>query len=266
VGSATPSESWCIEESAGVRVIRCAALERFPTVRHAFSTRAGSGDLGGPDSTGEELVERRRAFLRAAGLGWRRPTLLQQVHGAVVIDAVEAGGASAADGAMACESKDADWAPSVRWADCVPLLICSLDSSAVAAVHAGWRGTAAGIAGGAVARFGRMGVPPSALAVALGPAVGGCCYEVSDEVARAVAGASGAAGGPPADENRGRQRLDLRSALRRQLERAGVPAGSIHIAPWCTACDPSLFFSYRRDGARAGRQMASIGWAATARP
>ena len=154
----------------------------------------------------------------------------------------------------------------MRWADCVPVLFCSFDAGAVAAVHAGWRGTATGIVGRLVARLGLLGIPPSELAVALGPAVGGCCYEVADEVAQAVARASDPVSGPAAGDGTGRQRLDLRSALRRQLEHAGLAAEAIHVAPWCTACEAELFFSYRRDGAPAGRQMASIGWALAGRP
>jgi copper oxidase (laccase) domain-containing protein len=128
----------------------------------------------------------------------------------------------------------------------------------VAAVHSGWRGTAAGIVPGAIERLGRVhGVPPSRLAVVIGPAVGACHYEVGEEVVEALAGRGipepmwldrGYAGGP---------RVDLRALLRAELEAAGVPRDRIELAGGCTFCDPALA-SYRRDGADAGRQWSMI--------
>jgi copper oxidase (laccase) domain-containing protein len=107
------------------------------------------------------------------------------------------------------------------------------------------------------------GVDPLQVVVALGPAIGPCCYEVGEEVAREVARAGG---GQPArilepGGSSGAVRIDLRSALRDQLVARGVPDSAIHEAPWCTACTPRLFHSFRRDGERSGRQIAAIGWA-----
>jgi YfiH family protein len=273
-GSHGHADGWRVEERAGLLLLRCAAFEEIRSTRHAFSTRVGDGgacfDLGGPDDRSDTVVRRRRAFLAAAGLGGRRPTLLRQIHGATVLDSREltAGpaGSPAADGVLAHAGSTTGLAPSVRWADCVPVLLAARDGRAVAAVHSGWRGTAAGVVPRAVARLGESGVGTDELVAAIGPSIGGCCYEVGEEVVAALARSVGplpegaARGGPD------RRMLDLRGAVRSQLEAAGVPGDRIHVAPWCTACAADLFFSYRREGAAAGRQMACIGWPASGPP
>jgi len=123
---------------------------------------------------------------------------------------------------------------------------------AVAAVHAGWRGTAAGIAGSVVKEFERRGIAASALIVALGPAIGVCCYEVGDEVRRAMELASGS-------RVDGRF-VDLHAVNAQILQTHGVRDSSITAAPWCTRCHPELFFSHRGDPAGAGRMLSTIAW------
>ena len=153
-----------------------------------------------------------------------------------------------------------DPVPAVRSADCVPMLLADRTGAAIAAVHGGWRGAAAGIARSAVEALARLGVAPADLWVALGPSIGPCCYRVGIEVARAVARAGGVREGAISTRGKGKQRLlDLHGAHRLQLEEAGIRGSSIFSAPWCTACYPGLFFSYRRDGAYGGRLMACIG-------
>ena len=119
----------------------------------------------------------------------------------------------------------------MRTADCVPLLLADRAARAVAAVHAGWRGVAAGVVGRAVEALTAVGVEPHGLVAAIGPAIGVCCYRVGAEVLRPVAQAAGT--GPEAvsrSDDRG-FRLDLARAVSFQLERAGVPAAAIHPAP-----------------------------------
>lgn len=191
----------------------------------------------------------------AAGLGAADPVRLRQVHGARVVRADRAAEGEEADGAFWVEG-DGPRVPVVRTADCVPALLAERDGRAVAAVHAGWRGVAAGVVGSAIRELAGAGIDPSRLIAALGPAIGPCCYEVGEEVAQAVEAASGTATTPA---RAGRPRLDLRLAVRRQLEERGVPSGSISIAPWCTRCREDLFYSFRRDGHAAGRMLALVG-------
>lgn len=136
-------------------------------------------------------------------------------------------------------------------ADCVPVLLSG--GGVVAAIHAGWRGIAAGIHLRAVRRFLiEYGVPAAGLSVVLGPAVGPCHYEVGEEVIEALA----SQGVPPESWCEGR-RVDLRGTLRSSLERLGVDREAIELVGLCTACDEGCA-SYRRDGERAGRQFSLV--------
>jgi YfiH family protein len=141
-------------------------------------------------------------------------------------------------------------------ADCVPLLLADPAHGAVAAVHTGWRGTAAGAAGAAVrAMREAFGSQPQELVAAIGPAIGPCCYEVDapvreqfglwpwrEQVFRAT--------GP------GRWHLDLWDANTRQLLAAGLRQDAVLRAGLCTSCHPALFFSHRR--ARRTGHMAAL--------
>ncbi len=135
----------------------------------------------------------------------------------------------------------------VKTADCVPILLVDERRHAVAAVHAGWRGTAAGIAGRAVAAMReRFGTAPEDLHAAIGPAIGVCCYEVGPEVAAQFG-------------REGRVHLDLPAENRRQLVEAGVAAERIYLSGLCTMCLREELHSFRRDAAAAGRQYSFAG-------
>ena len=250
-----------------MRLARCGALVSLPRVAHAFSAGRGCGDsdfdLGAHNSVESSVMDRRSMFMSAAGLIGGRPTILRQVHGVFLVTTAaldDSGDAPEADGAIAFERDRSAWCPAVRTADCIPLLLAAEDGSAVAAVHAGWRGIAGGIVKRAVASLRGRDVPSSRLVAAVGPAIGGCCYEVGDEVAETVACAVGVDVARITRRQGRRFRLDLGLAVRLQLSQAGLSDPAIHVAPWCTACSNGLFFSYRGDGAGTGRQMACIGW------
>lgn len=263
--------SWRAETVDGLTLLRCELLAAVPGVAHAFSTRAADGagdfDLGRADSASAEWDARRGRLCRAAGLDAGAPAILAQVHGARLVRAAEIAGADPprADGAVALRGDGARVAPGVRVADCVPLLLADRRGRAVAAVHAGWRGTARGIAARAVELLGSLGLAAGELLAALGPSIGPCCYEVSDEVVREVAAACGGQPGALARPGpAGRPLLDLREANRLQLLRAGLAPDAVASAPWCTVCTPRWFFSHRRDGAGTGRMLACIGWSGRA--
>lgn len=255
--------SWLLDERGGTLFVRCAALDAVAGVAHGFSTLRGSGDLGASDDRSQEVGARRARFLEACGLGGLQPTILRQVHGVSVVDVAELApdaGPVAADAAHAARPGAGAWVPAVRTADCVPLLLAERDGAWVAAVHAGWRGAAQGVVRAALAAFVAKGGVASRLTAALGPAIGGCCYEVGSEVVEAVAGGCGLPPREFARRSNGRTTVDLRRAIGAYLERAGVDPSAIHVAPWCTRCAAELFHSFRRDGPGAGRQMACIGW------
>ncbi len=185
-----------------------------------------------------------------------------QVHGARVLR-VRAGDppeTTAREEADALWSGDSDVGLGVVVADCVPVLIADERTGACAAIHAGWRGTVAGVLANAIrALVEDLGSHPRDLKVALGPAIGACCFEVGPEVAAAFTEALGSAPGVAIAGRGSKPHVDLRLALRLQIERAGVPALAIEARPECTKCDPERrFASYRRDGRIAGRQVGVI--------
>jgi len=203
-----------------------------------------------------EAVSANRRHL--AGLLSMAPDTLveaEQVHGtrAAVLEA----GGSVIRGVDALVTSRVGLWLAIYAADCVPVLLVDAKTPAVAAVHAGWRGTAGGIVPETIDRMRRaFGTDPGQCTVELGPAIGGCCYEVDLPVARAM---EAAPWWPEAARAAGPERWypDPRTAIRRPLIEAGVPAGRIAAVPLCTACRSDLFFSYRRDGV-TGRMAACI--------
>jgi YfiH family protein len=149
-------------------------------------------------------------------------------------------------------------------ADCIPALIVDPRTGAVAAAHAGWRGTVAGVLPSVVrALVDELGSRPDDLRVVLGPAIGSCCFEVGAEVVAAFAGELGGAADagvviPSPRGLPGKWHVDLKAANRLLLARAGVAPGAIDDAGTCTSCDRTRFFSYRRDRDRTGQQMGIV--------
>lgn len=236
------------------RALRSRSLEHF--ARHFFTSLPLT--LRGED--GQE--DREWSHVAATiGVPQHRLLRLEQVHGNEVV-VVRAGQTLPGDftwrepQADIILSDDPAVALAVQVADCVPLLIADRASRAVAAAHAGWRGTAVDVAGTAVTALAReFGSRPENLVVAHGPSIGPCCYEVGEELVDAFR-----PGRFSQKTDRwffrdaaGHLRLDLWAANRDQLLSAGVAAENIHQAALCTASLPKLFASYRRDGKGTGR-------------
>jgi polyphenol oxidase len=233
-------------------LLQCVPLARLAI--HGWTTRELAIIPGLPDCEAQW-----QQLAASGGVSRHALAAVHQVHGAAVIDAPagEVRHRPRADGLV---SGDPSLMLTVRVADCAALLIADSRRGAVAAVHAGWRGTAAGIAAVAVARLGELhGSDPRDLIAALGPSIGPCCYTVGAELMDAFRGA----GQDEADLGRWfrhgeRLQLDLWTANRDQLERAGVPAEAIHVSGLCTACRLDWFYSYRREGTATGRLVGFI--------
>lgn len=216
---------------------------------HGFERRTP----GAPAETRDAARRRVAGALAARG----RVLFLTQVHGAAVAHAPW-DGAPAADAAVAT-------APgallAIETADCLPVLFVDPVRRAVAAAHAGWRGTAAGVACAALEALLAAGSRREHVRAALGPAIGACCYEVGEDV-RTALGLSLAhcfRDGSP------RPFLDLRAANRAQLEAAGLAPAAIDDVDECTRCLPERYHSWRRDGSAAGRLIHVVGfWGAPA--
>jgi polyphenol oxidase len=253
----------------------CERLE--PLARHFFTTRPWRLGERTPESTEgwSEIAE----WMHANVVDLRR---LHQVHGAEAVtykkdQPVPAGALPRAD-IVLTDNRSA--AVAVQTADCLPILIADRRSSAVAAAHAGWRGLAARVPHVAVERMTvDFGSRPEDLLVAVGPAIGACCYEVGVDVRdRFVQDGFSSAGvarwfrpdpltlpanppmrSLPAERRADHWFFDAWACVREQLESAGVPRDQIYCAELCTASHEPVFCSYRRDGAVAGRMVGIIG-------
>jgi polyphenol oxidase len=210
--------------------------------RALFTTRA-AGNLSDVRGPAPEHASAARAALRER-LGVRRIARGRQVHGAVVAHADEhdtqRGRLAPADGQATTRT---DVAVMVLTADCLPVALAG--TAAVAMLHAGWRGIAAGVLEQGVLALRELGCDEQ-LAAVIGPGAGACCYEVGPEVHAALGSrARGAA-------------IDLQRAAQRRLHAAGVR--DIRTVAACTICD-ARFFSHRREGELAGRQ-GGLAWRA----
>lgn len=239
---------------------------RTAGIPHAFTTRPGGWSHGPFTSlnlgrgVGDEatiVARNRAAVVRALGLDPDRHVEAAQVHGAAVAVVEGADVGRVLEGVDGLITGDPAVVLAVHAADCVPLLLADPRRGVVAAVHAGWRGTAAGVATEAVrAMVDRFGSAASDLLAAIGPSIGPCCYEIDAPVIarlqRWVWWEDVVTPNP-----RGRWQLDLRAANRRQLLDLGIAEGRMTTLDLCTSCRTDLFFSHRRDGT-TGRMAAII--------
>ena len=235
-------------------MLRCAALEAV--ARHGFTSR----QLGlRPNDAAPAIWA---TAVASVGCDLAQLARVRQVHGAAV-RVVRAGDLDApVPDADALITNVPGLAVAVVAADCVPVLLADPRTGAVAAVHAGWRGTAANVVGATVATLTQeFDARPDTLVAAIGPSIGACCYEVGEELLAAFA----AAGHTSADlaewfarDHAGRLRLDLWQANADLLVHAGVPRGQVHVAGLCTKTHVHVLESFRVDGDRAGRMAAII--------
>jgi YfiH family protein len=236
--------------------LRCTPLGQIAA--HLFTTRQLS------------LVEPGDIDRLAATIGTRSVVMARQVHGRTV--AVVRDGQvlpATAPEADVFVSSSSEIAVAIRVADCVPLLMADRARGVVAAVHAGWRGTAARAAIAAVEALEReFGTRPADVVAAIGPSIGPCCYEVGSELVDAFAAAGHerhlidrwfrAPPPPRGSRDRAKLRLDVAGANRDQLLIAGVPEEQIHSSGLCTAMHLDVLTSYRAEKERSQRIVGVI--------
>ena len=149
----------------------------------------------------------------------------------------------------------------VLTADCVPVLFFDKERRVAAAMHAGWKGTAAGIVDAVLDELTqRFHCLPKDLSVALGPHIRSCCYRVGADVAWAFKDFRAERGVLAISQDGKAWNLDLAAAIRVRLKKRGVPPESIELVKHCTSCERDMFFSHRRDSGKTGRMVSYIGW------
>lgn len=206
-------------------IYRCDAFQEFVWQSHGFGTREGNPTA---DVT------------------------LRQIHSDVVLNAAGLKNRDREGDALVSDCPGTSIG--VRTADCVPILLLDCGSRAVAAVHAGWRGTAAEIAKRTVEKMSSdFETSPADLYAAIGPCIRACCYQVGIEVAQQFASVF-----PEWKRDARVHKLDLAEANRRHLQAAGMNPDRILDSCLCTTCQPAQFFSYRREPENPGRMLAAI--------
>lgn len=200
-------------------MIRSALWQDCSQIEHAFGTRQDA------------------AWLENDAHAWAK-----QVHGDTIFVSTRPG--LQGDGDALLSRQPGLWV-GVRTADCLPILLADPVAGVVAAVHAGWRGTVAGIAPKAVSQMLRLGAQEHRIGAVIGPGIGLCCFEVGPEVS-------------PHFGQSGKTCVDLAAANRQQLHDAGLLAKNVDHLPCCTRCEEERFHSFRRDGTAAGRLLSAI--------
>ena len=234
MSSSQQSESW----------LQTGEWRDFPGLVHGFSKRI---------SDREDALQK----INASDLHLHT---LKQVHGDQIVTVTQH--------STMVEKPEADGlissAPGVllgiATADCVPVFMVDIKTNVVAALHAGWRGTLQGISVRAIELLcTQWKVEAHNLRIALGPAIGGCCYEVSPEVGETIVKRWRIRGASAWRPHGNKGFLDLREVNAEQIMESGVPRERIHFTGPCTFCSLD-FASYRREGPNAGRQLSVIGW------
>lgn len=250
-------------DANGIKYVASPLLQGMPVV-HGHLTRVGgvspapyaSMNFDGRDTDPAENVERNRAlFHEAFGVPQGRLVTVSQVHGKEVL-AIEGRPPDKPVEADAIVTAEPDVAIGMMTADCQPVLLYDPANNAIGAVHAGWKGAALGIVVETVMKMNEVyGTDPAGLIASVGPCIGPCCYKVGWNVLDEYM-----ARHREADcfkENEG-LRMDISLANTLQLIGVGVRKENISDDAACTACNPELFFSYRKDGGRTGRQLSFI--------
>lgn len=243
------------------------------SVKHAFSTRKGGVSAApwdtlnlapGRGDAAEAVAENYRRFCAAVGVDGSRLVLSKQVHETAirVCTAADAGKGLGqerdytADGLI---TNVPDLPLVVFSADCGIILLYDPENRAIGAVHAGWRGCAAGILEKAVERMSQAyGTKPETLLAAVGPCIGPCCFETDGDVPEAMRAALGAEAEPYLSYQAPKWHVDLAGLNRQWLLRAGLLPEHIDVSGLCTACRRDLFWSHRKLGEARGAQVALI--------
>lgn len=236
-------------------------FNQFEGLIAAESTRLGgvspapyaSLNLGtNTDDDDANVAENRRRFFQALGLSAGQLVSSYQVHDNKVLLAERPG---RHEGFDAIITRQKGLVAGITVADCTPILVYDARNQAVAAIHAGWKGTAKQIAAEALNAMAlHFGARAADCYAYIGSCIDGDNYEVDEQVARFFAAEHKWPGRAP-----GKWQLDLKSANKAQLLAFGIPEGQIEVSPWSTFADNEHCFSHRRENGMAGRMLAVIG-------
>ncbi len=256
-----------MSEAAAPPITRVPEWQSIPGLAHGFLGRRGGVSVGAYASLNLSLrlgddqaaVAENRRRVEATLANGSRVVWMRQVHGERVAQV-----RSVTDDVGEADAMVTDQAGvmlAVLTADCVPILLLERCRRVAAVVHAGWRGTLAGLVTQAVAVLrATFEIEPAELEAALGPGIGGCCYEVDSEIGEQFSRRWGPLPVTAWTTYGSKGRLDLRSANTQLLRHTGLAGSRIYRVGPCTSCAADEYFSHRATGGRAGRQLSYVGW------
>ncbi len=245
-------------------------LSAFPELYHGVTTRTG-GTSGAPfnglnlgahtGDSDEAVLANYEALSRALDFDLQKVVSSHQIHGAEIACVAELPPrtrpfpcAHALEGFDGFITATPGISLMVRVADCVPVILYAPDKKTVAVVHAGWRGTAAGIAKKAAELMvSQYGCAVESILAGIGPSIGPCCYEIGNDVAESFRRALPDCRRVLMQDEQNLYSLDLQEANRLELIQAGLMPGHIEMSWLCTACNLNLFFSHRGEKGKTGR-------------
>ncbi len=233
-------------------LVHSPVLSAATGVEHFFGTRSEPAELISKVSAGQ-VTEGTQAYPLVASL--------KQVHGAhvVVIDQSYSTSMMTLEAGDALVTDQVNVALVVRTADCVPILIADVKRRVIGAIHAGWRGTFAGVVSATLSVLRtQFGAHSETLRVAIGPSIGVCCYEVDTPVIQLLQEAVPSWSDCVDKVNGTKAMLNLKKLVARQFSMSGILDTNLTQADVCTRCQSDLFYSYRREGRVEGTMMSGI--------
>jgi len=249
-----------ITEIGKIALWQSDVISQFDKLVHGFTTRKGGVSKGEYESLsmspyrGDDVRcvrENERILCESLGLDVKKLSVTKQEHtdNIEIVDKSNIGVGVAFEwgkGVDGCITREKNVPLLCYSADCVPVLMYASDIEAVAAVHAGWRGSAAEISAKTVKKLMDMGAHAENIYVAVGPCIGECCYEVSYDVASQFCAKY------YTDKGNGKYMLALDRVNKGQLEKCGIPEKNIQLSGICTKCNNHLFFSHRGQNGKSG--------------
>lgn len=229
-------------------------LSRLSGLVHGFSTKE-FGDMKFGTGNREKVIRNRRKLAQAMGFNLERVVEAEQIHGSQVAAVGETDVGREIRGVDGLVTGDRGVFLLIKTADCIPALFFDPARKVVGAIHAGWKGVLAKIGSRTIELMrNRFGCKKENILVGLGPAIGGCCYSVSQErVSKFKDFGEGITW-----EREGKPYLDPKKALCQELVQTGLLSENIEVSGLCTRCQNQTFFSFRQEGQKLAGGMAAV--------
>ncbi len=246
-------QKYVINDTNGVKWLSIPELDRIDFVRHSFIIKQMDSGIEANGTLKENAA-------KVLNLEKGQVATINQTHSdAVFVHNAEGMTSNADEGFDAHITNNSGIAIGVVTADCVPVLIIDKAKRVVAAVHAGWRGTAKRIVQKTVKKMSdSFGSKPENMIAGIGPSIGQCCYEVDEKVIGPMKKEFNYLNRFSIQKKENKWHIDLQLINREQLIETGLMQDNINMVNLCTSCHSDLFYSYRKDGAGTGRMMAVV--------